>query len=101
MKNILDNHKFDFFFEGKDTSSLLNDSWRMEGASSDVNKDGTKRSAKTTKALVKKGDCKWFNSGTFVITPTKGDVKTIDFGDGACDNKATLKIGNKTTEITL
>ena len=87
--------------EGKGTASLLDDTWRMEGTSSGVNKDGTKWTAKTTKVLIKKGDCKWYNSGTLVITPEKGDVKTIDFGDGACNNRATLKVGDKTTEITL
>jgi len=30
LKNILDNLKFDFFSESKDTSSLLDDTWRME-----------------------------------------------------------------------
>jgi hypothetical protein len=87
--------------EGTGTVSILDDTWRIEGTSSGVNKDGTKWSAKTTKVMVKKGDCKWFNSGTLVITPENGDVKTIDFGDGACDNKATLKIGDKVTDITL
>lgn len=51
--------------------------------------------------MIKKGDCKWYNSGTLVITPEKSDVKTIDFGDGTCDNEATMKIGDKTTDITL
>jgi hypothetical protein len=87
--------------EGAGTPSILDDTWRMEGTSSGVNKDGTKWTAKTSKVIIKKGDCKWFNSGTLVITPDKGDIKTIDFGDGTCDNKATLKVGDKITDITL
>ena len=88
--------------EGTKTTSITDDVWRTEiQSASGVNKDGTKWTGKTTKVMIKKGDCKWYNSGTFVITPENGDVKTIDFGDGTCDNKATLKIGDKTTDIIL
>lgn len=88
--------------EGTGTVAITDDVWRTEiQSASGVNKDGTKWTGKTSKVMIKKGDCKWYNSGTFVITPEKGDVKTIDFGDGTCDNKATLKIGDKTTDITL
>lgn len=88
--------------EGSKTTSITDDVWRTEIQSArGVNKDGTTWTGKTTKVMIKKGDCKWYNSGTFVITPETGDVKTIDFGDGACDNKATLKTGDKTIDITL
>jgi hypothetical protein len=88
--------------EGAGTTTINDDVWRTEiHSASGINIDGMKWTAKTTKVMIKKGDCKWYNSGTLVITPEKGDVKTIDFGDGSCDNKATLKIGNNTTEITL
>jgi hypothetical protein len=88
--------------EGTRTESITDDVWRTEiHSASGVNKDGTKWTAKTTKVMIKKGDCKWYNSGTFVITPETGDIKTVDFGDGTCDNKATLKVGDKITEITL
>jgi hypothetical protein len=88
--------------EGSGTASIIDDVWRTEIHSANgVNKDGIKWTAKTTKVMIKKGDCRWYNSGTLMITPEQGDVKTIDFGDGTCDNKATLKIGDVTTDITL
>jgi hypothetical protein len=87
---------------GSGTTSIADDIWRTEIQNANgTNKDGTKWTAKTTKVMIKKGDCKWYNSGTLVITPEKGDLKTIDFGDGTCDNKATIKIGDNTTDITL
>jgi hypothetical protein len=87
---------------GKETLSVLDDTWRMEGSSSGVSKNGTKWASKSTSALVKKGDCKWISSGKWVITPEIGAVRTIDFGnDGTCDDKATLTVGDKTTTITL
>jgi hypothetical protein len=51
--------------------------------------------------MIKKGDCKWYNSGTYEITPSKGDKITIDFGDGACNDQATMTVGTKVTTITL
>jgi hypothetical protein len=88
--------------EGANTASVLDDLWRTEIHSANgVNKDGTTWTAKSTKVMIKKGDCNWYNSGTFEITPSKGDKITIDFGDGACDNKATMTVGTKVTNITL
>ncbi len=88
--------------EGASTASVLDDLWRTEIHSANgVNKDGTTWTAKSTKVMIKKGDCNWYNSGTYEITPSKGDKITIDFGDGVCDNKATMTVGTKVTAITL
>jgi len=88
--------------EGAGTPSITDDLWRTEIQNANgVNKDGTTWTAKTTKVMIKKGDCKWYNSGTLQITPSKGDIRTIDFGDGTCDNKATLTVGTTVTNITL
>lgn len=88
--------------EGAATAAVGDDLWRTEIHSANgVNKDGTTWTAKSTKVMVKKGDCKWYNSGTYEITPSKGDKITIDFGDGNCDSKATMTVGSKVTEITL
>ena len=81
---------------------LADDVWRTEvHSASGVNQDGTTWTAKSTKVMIKNGDCKWYNSGTFEITPSKGDMITIDFGTGTCDNKATMTKGSVTTDITL
>ncbi len=86
---------------GAGTASILDDTWRMEGSSRGVNKDGTTWTAKTTKVIIKKGDCKWYDSGILQITPATGIVRTIDFGDGTCDNIAKLTVGDKVTQIKL
>lgn len=89
--------------EGTATPTVLaDDVWRTEvHSASGINQDGSTWTAKSTKVMIKKGDCKWYNSGTFEITPSKGDKITIDFGAGTCDNKATMTKGTVTTEITL
>ena len=89
--------------EGTTTPTVLaDDVWRTEIHSvSGVNQDGTTWTAKSTKVMIKKSDCKWYNSGIYEITPSKGDKITIDFGNGTCDNKAKMTKGSVTTEITL
>jgi hypothetical protein len=89
--------------EGTSTPTVLTDDvWRTEvHSASGVNQDGTTWTAKSTQVMIKKGDCKWFNSGIYEITPSKGDKITIDFGNGTCDNKAKMTKGSVTTEITL
>ncbi len=103
-KSIL-SYKYDgvtLHAEGATTATITDDVWRTEiHSASGVNQDGTTWTAKSTKVMIKKGDCKWYNSGTLEITPSKGDKITIDFGDGTCDNKAMMTVGTKTTEITL
>jgi hypothetical protein len=88
--------------DGAGTATVSDDLWRTEIHSANgVNKDGTTWTGKSTKVMIKRGDCKWYNSGTYEITPSKGDKITIDFGDGTCDNKATMTVGTKVTAITL
>jgi hypothetical protein len=88
--------------EGVTTATISDDVWRTEIHSANgTNQDGTTWTAKSTKVMIKKGDCKFYNSGILEITPSKGDKITIDFGDGVCDNKAKMTVGVKTTEITL
>jgi len=88
--------------EGAATATVTDDVWRTEIHSANgVNQDGTTWTAKSTKVMIKKGDCKWYNSGILEITPSKGDKITIDFGDGICDKKAKMTVGAKTTELTL
>jgi len=88
--------------EGSDTPLIqIDDVWRIEGSSSGTTKEGVAWTASYPSALVKKASCKWISSGIVLITP-KGDLpRTIDFGDGTCNNYATLTIGDKVTNIVL
>jgi hypothetical protein len=87
--------------EGSATATLDDDVWRIEGTSSGVTREGKAWTASYPSALVKKNSCKWFSSGSVLVTPTGELPRTINFGDGTCDNKATLTIDGKTTDILL
>ncbi len=51
--------------------------------------------------LVYSAACHHIVSGFVTISTSTGHNWTIDFGNGDCDNKAILTIGNKSKEITI
>lgn len=87
--------------EGSATLAVADDVWRIEGSSSGTTRGGTSWTASYPSAVVKKSSCQWFSSGSVLVTPLGEVPRTINFGDGTCDNKATLTIGDKITIINL
>ena len=55
----------------------------------------------STDPLIFKVACHHIVSGTVSVTTSDNRSWTLNFGDGACDNKATLTIGDKTKEIKI
>jgi hypothetical protein len=53
-----------------------------------------------TTALVKANSCSWISSGILSFT-YYGISGTVDFGNGTCDNQATIKVGIIQEPITL
>jgi hypothetical protein len=54
-----------------------------------------------TNGLIKLGDCRYIVSGTVEYSQAGSVIGTLDYGDGTCDNIATLAVGGTTTEVTL
>lgn len=54
-----------------------------------------------TNSLMKLGDCPFIVSGTVEYKQAGNTIGTLDYGDGTCDNIATLAVGGTTTEVTL
>lgn len=68
---------------------------------SGVDTNGKNYTAQTTTALRKELDCEWIVSGVVEIKITGQLKKTLDFGQGNCDNVATLKVGPVTSTVQL
>jgi hypothetical protein len=62
--------------------------------------DGKSWSSEVTTPLVRKFTCRWFVSGVLTINFTGGQA-LLDFGNGQCDNRATLTVNGQNREITL
>lgn len=87
--------------EGSTTVTKDDDVWSLTGSITGNTVDDIEFNAIISKPLIKKNSCKWFDSGTIVITPLKGSQCTIDYGTGTCDNKATITRDGKTIEVQL
>ncbi len=86
---------------GGDTDSCLDDEVTTTGSFTYTAADGMVMSMTIDPALVKPAECKFIASGvkTYAID---GAVSTLDYGDGTCDEVATLTEADGTiTEIAL
>jgi hypothetical protein len=50
--------------------------------------------------------CRWFDKGVLTLTRNNGSSRTVDFGDGTCDDQATITVTGRrgrtiTRNITL
>ena len=63
--------------------------------------DNISYSRTITQELLELGDCRNIVSGTVEYKQAGAVIGTLDYGDGTCDNLATLTVGGTTTEITL
>lgn len=86
--------------EGYDTPNVRNDDVRMvTGNWTTTSPNGT-MSATITTALKKPGNCHYYVQGIISFTKNNNQA-TLDFGNGECDNQATLTINGEVRIITL
>lgn len=87
--------------EGADTDDRGDDVYSISGNWESVNKKGVVKTATITTNLRREWACKYIVSGVIEIA-RDGATATLDFGDGSCDNLATLTDTNgEIKEITL
>ncbi|SEE16075.1 hypothetical protein SAMN04487765_1602 [Tenacibaculum sp. MAR_2010_89] len=86
---------------GADTKDRGDDVFLISGFWESVNKNGDAKKAQITTSLRREYACKYIVSG--VVELTKGTSKyVLDFGDGSCDNLATITDeAGRVKEITL
>lgn len=82
-------------------SGILDDVYLITGSANGTNRDGRTFTATVTSALRLELDCRWITSGTFELIPQDLKTRTIDYGTGACDNEATVSIGNRTYTVFM
>jgi len=86
---------------GNDTQTYTDDVYEITGSASGVNANGFNYTANITKALHRALSCRWIDSGTIEITPEGKATRTVDFGNGSCDDQATVSVKKRTRNITL
>jgi hypothetical protein len=80
---------------------ITDDVYSITGNSSFSNAEGASLVFNSTSPLVKAVSCHNVSAGVVSFVYNQAISGTIDFGDGACDNLATLTIGNHNSTIIL
>jgi outer membrane murein-binding lipoprotein Lpp len=89
------------WIEGGTTPRLRDDVYLLEGNATSSNSNGSGFTRIITTPLRRELSCRWFVSGTVEITPNNRPVRLLDYGDGNCDNLATVTINGETFNIIL
>lgn len=89
------------WIEGDTTPRFWDDVYLLEGNASSSNSNGSGFTRVITNPLRREMSCRWFVSGTVEITPNNRPVRLLDYGDGVCDNQATVTVNGETFNIIL
>jgi hypothetical protein len=73
----------------------------IEGSINGVNTEGTAFTITTGKPLKLNSTCTRIVEGELKVTPSEMSTRTLNYGDGTCDLKATVTIEDKDYEIIL
>lgn len=87
--------------EGEETPNFNDDVYLISGSANGTNTSGQSYSAIITTPLKVKLNCHNIVSGIMDLTPTGKPTRTINWGNGDCDNQATVTINGHVYNITL
>ena len=87
---------------GTDTPRIKTDDvYQISGSASGINRKGVVYSTSITEPIRIFMGCRWIISGVKEIQVEGESLVILDYGDGTCDNKATVTKDGETREITL
>jgi hypothetical protein len=87
---------------GMNTDTIATDDvFRYSGSSNGKNRNGKLYTTNITTPLIKKSNCKWIDTGVYEITPEGLATRIVNFGNGTCDNDATVTINGNVYEFKL
>ena len=76
--------------------------YSVTGASNGINRKGIAYTTTIQRPLIKSSTCfKYFTAGTVNISNDRGRTMVLDYGNGTCDNIATVTVNGRTKTITL
>lgn len=87
--------------EGEDTKLRRDDVYLITGTADGIRANGETWTKVIVNALRVELDCRFIVSGTMEIQPENRPLRILDYGDGECDNIATVLINGITYTIYL
>jgi hypothetical protein len=88
--------------EGYNTPlNILDDVYSITGDANGTNHNGTPYTITITHALVRKMNCRWFESGVLSLTITGLPEVSLDYGTTGCDPNATVIVLGQSYPVVL
>ncbi len=89
--------------EGEETGwpSVMDDVFEISGTANGTTYSDNHYYIESLQPLRVERSCEWIVSGVLELTPEGYSTRTLNYGDGTCDNKATVLANGITIEITL
>jgi len=97
---VRENKESQEWISGFGTGAKSDDKYYLSGSGSVTVNDTATYTKKITTPLLFDASCDYITEGVVELT-RDGSTATIDYGDGTCDNKATVTIAGNTEEISL
>lgn len=94
-------HTFKWLQGFESDSTVLDDIIEISGNSNGVNRKDLAFTSRITTPLIKAMNCKWMQKGVIELTPSGKSARTLDFGDGKCDNKAKITVNGNTYDFEM
>lgn len=85
---------------GYGDSTCTTDVYKINGTATTTHSNGTTATATITD-VIRENSCFFITSGTIEVIPSAGDPRLIDFGNGTCDDLATVTKNGQTRTIHL
>lgn len=89
------------WIQGEGTPTWADDVYEITGSGNGQRANGNTWTMNIIQPLVRDLSCNWISAGTMELQPTGKALRTIDFGNGACDNEATVTINGNVYTITM
>lgn len=83
------------------SSDDTDDAFQITGTTSGKNREGRNFTTNITTPIVKKSNCPYISSGVLELTPEGLATRTVDFGNGTCDDDATFTVNGQTVSFKL
>lgn len=81
--------------------NIQDDVFGITGTANGTNASGEAYAITITEALVRKMNCRWFESGVVTLVPEGEPAVTLNYGNTGCDANAVVTIYNKNYDIVL
>lgn len=86
---------------GLNTPQIHDDVFEMDGVGELTRNSGEKFTTEVLTPLEIAMDCNWVRRGVIRITPENATRRSLDFGDGECDDRAAITVNGSTREVIL